>query len=120
MSHVNQAPSAVVMVRPHHFTSNPQTMLDNAFQSECLAQNQSEQAFKEVTNAVQILKNEGVTVHLFEDEQTHTPDSVFPNNWFTTHEDGTIGIFPMYCENRRKEKNPEIIKLLSKKTSGNP
>ena len=103
MSHVNQAPSAVVMVRPHHFTSNPQTMLDNAFQSECLAPNQSEQAYSEVTNAVKLLKNEGVKVHLFEDEQTQTPDSVFPNNWFSTHQSGELIIYPMFVENRRLE-----------------
>ncbi|KDC53774.1 citrulline utilization hydrolase CtlX [Pseudoalteromonas sp. S3431] len=113
MSEVNQAPNAVVMVRPHHFTSNPHTMLDNAFQSECLAQNQSEQAFKEVTNAVQILKNEGVTVHLFEDEQTHTPDSVFPNNWFSTHQSGQLIIYPMFVENRRLEYRKDIIDFLT-------
>ena len=54
MSLTQQAPSAVVMVRPHHFTSNPQTMLDNAFQSECAAQNESEQAFKEVLSLIHI------------------------------------------------------------------
>ena len=88
-------------------------MLDNAFQSECLAQNQSEQAFKEVTNAVQILKNEGVTVHLFEDEQTHTPDSVFPNNWFSTHQSGQLIIYPMFVENRRLEYRKDIIDFLT-------
>jgi len=113
MSHVNQAPSAVVMVRPHHFTSNPQTMLDNAFQSECLAHNQSEQAYKEVTNAVQLLKNEGVTVHLFEDEHTRTPDSVFPNNWFSTHQSGQLIIYPMFVENRRLEYRKDIIDFLT-------
>ena len=113
MSHVNQAPSAVVMVRPHHFTSNPQTMLDNAFQSECLAPNQSEQAYSEVTNAVKLLKNEGVTVHLFEDEQTHTPDSVFPNNWFSTHQSGQLIIYPMFVENRRLEYRKDIIDFLT-------
>ncbi|MBB1445098.1 MULTISPECIES: citrulline utilization hydrolase CtlX [unclassified Pseudoalteromonas] len=113
MSHVNQAPSAVVMVRPHHFTSNPQTMLDNAFQSECLAPNQSEQAYSEVTNAVKLLKNEGVKVHLFEDEQTHTPDSVFPNNWFSTHQSGELIIYPMFVENRRLEYRKDIIDFLT-------
>ncbi|MBE0361828.1 citrulline utilization hydrolase CtlX [Pseudoalteromonas aliena] len=113
MSHVNQAPSAVVMVRPHHFTSNPQTMLDNAFQSECLAPNQSEQAYSEVTNAVKLLKNEGVKVHLFEDEQTQTPDSVFPNNWFSTHQSGELIIYPMFVENRRLEYRKDIIDFLT-------
>ncbi len=113
MSHIKQAPTAVVMVRPHHFTSNPQTMLDNTFQSTCNLQNQSLLAFDEVTNAVKLLQNEGVTVHLFEDEHTHTPDSVFPNNWFSTHQSGELVIYPMYAENRRLEYRKDIIDFLT-------
>ncbi|MEJ2913617.1 citrulline utilization hydrolase CtlX [Pseudoalteromonas sp. C12FD-1] len=113
MSYIKQAPSAVVMVRPHHFTSNPQTMLDNTFQSTCNSQNQSQHAFDEVTNAVKLLQNEGVTVHLFEDEQTHTPDSVFPNNWFSTHQSGELVVYPMYAENRRLEYRKDIIDFLT-------
>ena len=113
MSHIKQAPTAVVMVRPHHFTSNPQTMLDNTFQSTCNLQNQSLLAFDEVTNAVKLLQNEGVTVHLFEDEHTHTPDSVFPNNWFSTHQSGELVMYPMYAENRRLEYRKDIIDFLT-------
>ncbi|BED91319.1 hypothetical protein PspMM1_37870 [Pseudoalteromonas sp. MM1] len=113
MSYIKQAPSAVVMVRPHHFTSNPQTMLDNTFQSTCNSQNQSQHAFDEVTNAVKLLQNEGVTVHLFEDEHTHTPDSVFPNNWFSTHQSGELVVYPMYAENRRLEYRKDIIDFLT-------
>ncbi|MCQ8890331.1 arginine deiminase-related protein [Pseudoalteromonas carrageenovora] len=113
MSHIKQAPTAVVMVRPHHFTSNPQTMLDNTFQSTCNSQNKSQLAFDEVTNAVKLLQNEGVTVHLFEDEHTHTPDSVFPNNWFSTHNSGELVMYPMYAENRRLEYRKDIIDFLT-------
>ncbi len=113
MSYIKQAPSAVVMVRPHHFTSNPQTMLDNTFQSTCNSKNQSQLAFDEVTNAVKLLQNEGVTVHLFEDEHTHTPDSVFPNNWFSTHQSGELVVYPMYAENRRLEYRKDIIDFLT-------
>ena len=113
MSYIKQAPSAVVMVRPHHFTSNPQTMLDNTFQSTCNSQNQSQHAFDEVTNAVKLLQNEGVSVHLFEDEHTHTPDSVFPNNWFSTHQSGELVMYPMYAENRRLEYRKDIIDFLT-------
>ncbi len=113
MSHIKQAPTAVVMVRPHHFTSNPQTMLDNTFQSTCNLQNQSQLAFDEVTNAVKLLQNEGVKVHLFEDEHPHTPDSVFPNNWFSTHQSGELVIYPMYAENRRLEYRKDIIDFLT-------
>jgi hypothetical protein len=117
MKNANQSPSAVVMVRPHHFMANPETAADNVFQQTNLAMSAeyiAAEAGKEVQKTIKILRSHGVTVHAFDDFTKDTPDSVFPNNWFTTHEDGTIGIFPMYCENRRKEKNPEIIKLLSK------
>lgn len=117
MKHTNQSPAAVVMIRPHHFKANPETAADNSFQQKNLAMSAeyiTQEAEKEVKQTIDILRSHGVIVHAFDDFTKDTPDSVFPNNWFTTHEDGTIGIFPMYCENRRKEKNPEIIKLLSK------
>ncbi len=113
MSTIMQTPHAVVMIRPHHFISNPQTMRDNAFQRECSASNISVQAYNEITNAVDILKGEGVTVHLFEDEQKITPDSVFPNNWFTTHQSGEIVIYPMYAQSRRAEFRKDIIDFLT-------
>ena len=110
---VNQAPNSIVMVRPHHFTSNPQTMRDNTFQRSCLTTDQSLHAYNEVTNAVEVLKQEGILVHLFEDEQTQTPDSVFPNNWFSTHQSGELIIYPMFVENRRLEYRKDIIDFLT-------
>ena len=110
---MNQSSDTVVMVRPHHFVSNPETMGDNAFQS--LAKdsvNVAEAAYNEVTEAVSKLREYGVQVHLFEDETTATPDSVFPNNWFSTHASGELVLYPMYCENRRKERRPDIIEFL--------
>ncbi len=84
-----QAPAAVVMVRPHRFTPNPQTAADNAFQTEA-AQDEAlvvaEAAHREVTHAAEQLRGAGVHVHLFEDlGERDTPDAVFPNNWFSTH-----------------------------------
>ena len=117
MKNANQSPSAVVMIRPHHFIANPETAADNVFQQtspDVSAEYIKAEAGKEVQKTIEIFRSHGVTVHAFDDFTKDTPDSVFPNNWFTTHADGTIGIFPMYCESRRKEKNPEIIKLLSK------
>ena len=110
---MSQSSDTVVMVRPHHFASNPETMGDNAFQS--LAKdgvNIAEAAYNEVTEAVRKLRKHGVQVHLFEDETTATPDSVFPNNWFSTHASGELVLYPMYCENRRKERRPDIIEFL--------
>ncbi|ALS35203.1 hypothetical protein PTRA_b0778 [Pseudoalteromonas translucida KMM 520] len=110
---VNQAPNSIVMVRPHHFTSNPQTMRDNTFQRSCLTTDQSLHAYNEVTNAVEVLKQEGICVHLFEDEHKGTPDSVFPNNWFTTHQSGEILTYPMYAQSRRAEYRKDIIDFLT-------
>jgi len=112
-----QAPSAVVMIRPHHFCPNEETRQDNKFQSlqddvYFDREKLKSMAYKQVTAAAKILKSEGITVHVFEDEGQETPDSVFPNNWFSTHTGGQIAIYPMYAQNRRKERRSDIIDLL--------
>lgn len=111
--HSVQAPAAVVMVRPHHFTVNTETAADNRFQStedggEALAA----VAYDEITRAAQVLERHGVTVHLFEDEGRETPDSVFPNNWFSTHAGGHVAIYPMKAVSRRRERRGDVIEML--------
>ncbi len=115
MKNIIQAPQAVVMIRPHQFFSNPQTEGDNGFQSSLkLTKTESAQrAYKEHSHTVEKLRSEGVEVHLFEDDGTRdTPDSVFPNNWFSTHTGGQIATYPMYAENRRRERRGDIIEFL--------
>ena len=78
-----QAPSAVVLVRPHRFAPNPDTAADNAFQA--LDPTRDEQqiardAYAEATAVAAALNDAGVRVHIFEDESANYPDSVFPNN----------------------------------------
>ncbi|BDX03930.1 amidinotransferase [Marinomonas pontica] len=109
----SQAPNTVVLIRPHHFVSNPQTMEDNAFQKATSHPTPSTQAYQEVTNLHQALQQQGVSVHLFEDETAHTPDSVFPNNWFSTHKGNTLVAYPMYAHNRQMEYRQDIIDFLS-------
>ena len=79
-----QAPSAVVMIRPHHFTPNTLTARDNHFQTSGGADTArvARTALDEVTRAAESLRNAGVRVHLFEDEGTSTPDSVFRTTGF--------------------------------------
>ena len=114
-----QAPSAVVMVRPHSFTSNPETAGDNAFQraptghDDTDAQSLADAARDEVTAAAQRLSDAGVRVHVFDDPgDNRTPDSVFPNNWFSTHPGGHIALYPMYSRNRRRERRADVIEML--------
>ena len=109
-----QAPGAVVMILPHHFYPNAQTAADNAFQQDADDDRRTVEkaAYDEVLAAAEALRGAGVTVHLFEDTGRTTPDSVFPNNWFSTHEDGRIVLYPMYATSRRDERRSDIIDAL--------
>ncbi|MES0861128.1 arginine deiminase-related protein [Ruegeria sp. SCPT10] len=112
-----QAPSAVVMVRPHAFTSNPETRDDNAFQTlaDRSAKATSATARDEHDKAVEQLRAAGVTVHVFDDHgDLDTPDSVFPNNWFSTHPGGHVAIYPMFVPSRRRERRSDVIELLKR------
>ena len=109
-----QAPSHVVMVRPHRFTVNAATAADNAFQQSDSIDDAgaAHGAYGDVTRLAEALRQEGVTVSLFEDASGESPDSVFPNNWFTTHPDGRIVLCPMYAPNRRNERREDVIDQL--------
>jgi hypothetical protein len=113
-----QAPSDVVMVHPHHFHPNPETAADNSFQNPQHSDAQhtnhwATPALQEVTQAAQRLREAGVTVHLFEDHgEKNTPDSVFPNNWFSTHSGGHVAIYPMCAPNRRRERRSDVLEML--------
>ena len=109
-----QAPSAVVLVRPHHFNVNPVTAVDNAFQAESSppAEELAAGAYREVTALAEALEGAGVRVHLFEDELEERPDSVFPNNWLSTHIGGQVAVYPMFAPNRRLERRQDILELL--------
>ncbi|MFM0554160.1 arginine deiminase-related protein [Paraburkholderia sediminicola] len=113
-----QAPSAVVVIRPHCFYPNPETASDNAFQrtggltGRQEAESLAAAAYDEVTAAAAALETAGVRVHLFEDDGSRgTPDSVFPNNWFSTHPGGHVALYPMHCVNRRRERRTDVIEM---------
>jgi len=110
-----QAPAAAVMVRPHAFRSNPDTLQDNAFQTRGAAGADADtaaRAYAEVSAMVRTLQDTGVVVHVFEDTGQHTPDAVFPNNWFSTHAGGHIAIYPMAMPSRQQERRWDVIDLL--------
>lgn len=103
------------MIRPHHFTPNPMTAADNSFQSKDekrAAAAVASAAYAEVTRMAEELATAGVSVHVFEDRTVTTPDSVFPNNWFSTHSGGHVAIYPMYSANRQKERRGDVIEML--------
>jgi hypothetical protein len=116
-----QAPSAVVMIRPHRFLPNPETAADNTFQRAAHlshgddASALSNAAREEVTTAAERLSNAGVRVHVFDDPgDLSTPDSVFPNNWFSSHPGGHVALYPMHSPNRRRERRADVIEMLKR------
>ena len=118
MKGIGQSANAVVMIRPYRFYPNPETAADNAFQREIVAEDSgkiSRRAQKEFDGAVDLLRGAGVAVQVFEDTPIpEKPDAVFPNNWFSTHEDGRVVLYPMYSIARRKERRHDIIDTLRK------
>lgn len=110
-----QTTSTVLMVRPARFAFNPDTAGNNAFQHDDLepARVRSE-ALVEFDSFVTTLRERGVNVLVVQDAaEPHTPDSIFPNNGFTTHPDGTLVIYPMQGENRRLERGKGLFGALS-------
>lgn len=113
-----QAPAAVIMIRPHHFAPNWQTAKDNSFQQRgdgISDTDLAQLAYQESTTVAEKLERKGIEVHIFEDESKNTPDSVFPNNWFSTHSGGHVAIYPMFTENRRRERRYDVIEMLKEK-----
>lgn len=115
---IEQSTNAVLMIRPHRFYPNPETAADNAFQQAVAAGELpavSVAAQEEFDRAVETLRGAGVTVHVVDDTATpEKPDAVFPNNWFSTHHDGRVALYPMYSAARRHERRDEVIDELRK------
>src|ERR1043166_362160 len=115
---IQQSASAVVMIRPYRFYPNPETASDNAFQREIISTNPDaiwKAAQAEFDEAVVQLREAGVKVHVFDDiPSPKKPDAVFPNNWFSTHHDGRMAIYPMYSTARRAERRRDILEQLGR------
>ncbi len=100
------------MVRPHMFGYNEQTAASNAFQRNA-SQPVHDKAIVEFDTLVQSLRDSGIQVLVSQDPGTPlTPDSLFPNNWISTHQDGTVFLYPMEAPVRRDERRPEVLNLL--------
>jgi len=111
-----QSPSSIVMIRPHHFTVNAETAIDNAFQVRKIPKEElGNLAYQEISESAKILSNHGIKVHMFENKNSRIPDSVFPNNWFSTHPGGHVAVYPMKAPSRRLERRWDILEMLKSK-----
>jgi hypothetical protein len=109
--------STILMIRPVAFGFNEQTAESNAFQQQGIAQdNVQQKALAEFDVLAATLRDNGVKVIVIEDSSApHTPDSIFPNNWISFHEDGKVFLYPMQAKNRRLERRGNIIDALKTK-----
>ena len=112
----SQLASAVLMIRPARFESNPETAESNRFQGKSGASpgEQHAAALGEFEEFAVALEGCGIKVLRFDDTpEPHTPDAIFPNNWVSFHSDGTVVLYPMEAPSRRRERRPDIIESLT-------
>ena len=109
---MKQTTNSILMIRPVNFRMNEQTAVNNYFQ-ETLAIKNAEinaKAQEEFDAFVEKLKAVGVNVVVISDDiNVDTPDSIFPNNWVSFHENGDVAMYPMFAENRRKERREDVF-----------
>lgn len=110
---MKQITDTILMVRPVDFRMNEQTAVNNYFQKKVDADNVNTLATREFDSFVEKLREVGVQVIVVDDiKEEDTPDSIFPNNWVSFHIDGEIALYPMFAENRRKERRLEYFSKL--------
>ncbi len=110
-----QYTSNILMIRPASFRMNEETAVNNYFQNETQLDPRMVvgAAQREFDEFVALLRANGVNVIVVEDiKENDTPDALFPNNWISMHEDGKVGLYPMFAENRRRERREDILDVL--------
>lgn len=110
-----QITNTILMIRPVAFRKNEQTAVNNYFQEDISIDDAeiNAKAQGEFDIFVEVLRGQGVNVIVVNDNKDQdTPDSIFPNNWVSFHNSGTVVVYPMFAENRRKERREEIFEVL--------
>ena len=103
----------LLMVKPVRFGYNVQTAESNLFQNHIQGQDSQALALEEFNGMVSKLREYDIPVIVVEDTpEPETCDSIFPNNWFSTHADGTLVLYPMLAPNRRAERKPGFIRSI--------
>ncbi len=116
---MQQTTNTILMIRPVGFRMNEQTAVNNYYQKDISASEKittaaiNALAQREFDAFVEKLQSNGVNVVVINDtEQPSTPDSIFPNNWISFHENGDIALYPMFAENRRLERREDVLETL--------
>lgn len=116
---MNQTTNSILMIRPVAFRMNEQTAVNNYYQKvleNTTPSTVNAKAQHEFDAFVEKLRKVGVNVIVVEDTlDPDTPDSIFPNNWISFHENGDVTLYPMFAENRRAERREDILDILEDK-----
>ena len=113
-----QITNTILMIRPVGFRMNEQTAVNNYFQEDLAVENSkiNSRAQGEFDAFVKVLRDCGIEVIVIDDTPLpDTPDSIFPNNWISFHANGTVGVYPMFAENRRNERRQDIFDILEQR-----
>lgn len=106
----------LLMIRPVGFQFNAETAVNNSFQVASHDPSIGPKAQAEFEGFVTALRAKGIDVTVVDDTaDPHTPDSIFPNNWISFHDNGSICLYPMFAENRRKERKPTVLSAVKEK-----
>ncbi|MDP3357992.1 MAG: arginine deiminase-related protein [Lutibacter sp.] len=113
---MKQITNTILMIRPVSFRMNEQTAVNNYYQKvleSVTPETVQFKALQEFDDFVEKLQAIGVNVIVIDDtKDTDTPDSIFPNNWISFHENGDVALYPMFAENRRLERREDILETL--------
>ncbi len=111
-----QHTSQLLMIRPVKFDFNAETAVNNSFQLKSTDKAVQQKALTEFNTFIDLLRKNGIDVTVIEDTpEPHTPDSIFPNNWISFHDNDNIFLYPMFAENRRLERKQHVLTTIGKK-----
>jgi hypothetical protein len=112
----SQLPHTLLMIKPAAFGSNAETASSNAFQAPLTGFEADIQgkALAEFNRMTDLLSSHEIDVRVFDDTGGDKPDSIFPNNWISFHEDGTVVLYPMMAPSRRRERRPDIMEKITR------
>lgn len=112
MQEMAQTTNSILMIRPVNFRMNEETAVNNYFQEELDLQNSEVNAKAQLEFDTFVDKLRSIGVHVIVEDDIlsqDTPDSIFPNNWVSFHQNGNVGLYPMFAENRRRERREDIL-----------
>ncbi|MBK9174903.1 MAG: amidinotransferase [Flavobacteriales bacterium] len=109
---MSQSASSVILIRPTGFGYDPETAASNDFQQRMPVDDARRSAAEEFDGLIEALRQCGIGITVRDPIDSKAPNGVFPNNWFSTHADGSLVLYPMLTPSRRAERDPNLARVL--------